>query len=94
MLLISINVSELLISLYGIPVDFVASIQLGWKLGESFCQLTGFLLTFLGKNVKYKGWYYHYNFIYPGLYGINILTCVSLYRWLLVHSYVSIVFDI
>ena len=48
-LLISINISELLMSSYGIPVDFIASVQLGWKMGQFFCQLTGFLLTFLGK---------------------------------------------
>ena len=49
-LLISLNVCELLISGFGIPVDFVAAFQQGWKMGESFCIVTGFVLTFLGNN--------------------------------------------
>ena len=44
----NITVSQLIMSIYGVPVDLVAALQLGWKLGESFCLITGFLLTFIG----------------------------------------------
>ena len=44
----NITVSQLIMSIYGVPVDLVAALQLGWKLGESFCLMTGFLLTFIG----------------------------------------------
>ena len=44
----NITFSELIMSVFGVPVDFTASLQLGWKLGEEFCQVTGFLLTLLG----------------------------------------------
>ena len=47
-LLMNITFSELIMSLFGVPVDFIASLQLGWKLGAEFCQVTGFLLTLLG----------------------------------------------
>ena len=47
-LLINITLSQLIMSIYGVPVDFVAALQLGWKLGKEFCLMTGFLLTFLG----------------------------------------------
>ena len=42
------TISELIMSLYGVPVDLVAAAQLGWKMGEEMCLVTGFLLTFLG----------------------------------------------
>ena len=41
--------AELLICLFGIPVDFVASLQGGWNMGQTMCSLTGFILTVLGK---------------------------------------------
>ena len=44
----NITVSELIMSVYGVPVDFVAAFQLGWKLGKEFCLVTGFILTLLG----------------------------------------------
>ena len=47
-LLMNITFSELIMSVFGVPVDFTASLQLGWKLGAEFCQVTGFLLTLLG----------------------------------------------
>ena len=47
-LLMNINFSELIMSVFGEPVDFIASLQLGWKLGPEFCRVTGFLLTLLG----------------------------------------------
>jgi hypothetical protein len=42
--------AELLVSLYGIPVDFTASAQGGWKMGSGLCKATGFILTTLGNN--------------------------------------------
>ena len=44
---------EFLISVFGIPVDFVASAQHGWKMGKEFCIATGFILTLLGMSYKY-----------------------------------------
>ena len=46
--------AELLVSLYGIPVDFVASAQGGWKMGPGLCKATGFILTTLG-NASFEG---------------------------------------
>jgi len=37
-------------------------------MGETFCTLTGFILTVLG------------------MYSINILSCMSLYRWIVLHA--------
>ena len=70
------TISELIMSLYGVPVDLVAAAQLGWKLGEEMCLVTGFLLTFLG------------------MYSITIFTCISIYRWIVVHENVSLPFSI
>ena len=41
--------AELVTAAYGIPVDFAASIQHGWKMGKGMCDATGFLLTLSGK---------------------------------------------
>ena len=48
-LLIWLNISELLVSIIGVPIDFVAALQFGWKLGYNVCVVTGWILTFLGK---------------------------------------------
>ena len=37
-------------ALFGVPVNFLASIQHGWKLGKTVCNVTGFLLTLEGKS--------------------------------------------
>ena len=47
-MLMNLILGELLVSLYGIPVDFLASWQGGWKMGSALCQATGFILTSLG----------------------------------------------
>ena len=44
--------TELLVSLYGIPVDLVAALQGGWFMGEKLCIITGFILTLLGRNSR------------------------------------------
>ena len=43
--------SEIIMAAYGMPVDFTASILRGWKLGPEMCHVTGFLLTFSGKDI-------------------------------------------
>ena len=49
LLLINLTVCELLVAGLGIPVDAVAAAQLGWKMGQIVCWITGFMLTFLGQ---------------------------------------------
>ena len=41
--------AELIMALIGIPINFVASIQHGWKMGETVCDVSGFLVTLEGK---------------------------------------------
>merc|ERR1712079_566794 len=41
--------AETLITLYGLPVDFTASLHFGWKMGKSLCKATGFILTTTGE---------------------------------------------
>ena len=48
-LLMNLILVELLASVYGMPVDFLASLQHGWKMGPSICKFTGFVLTTLGE---------------------------------------------
>ena len=43
------SVSDLLIAVIGVSMDFAASLQFGWKMGKWPCVLLGFTLTFLGK---------------------------------------------
>ena len=50
-MLMNMIFAEFITALYGIPVDFVASLLHGWKLGKHMCYLTGFLLTLSGKSV-------------------------------------------
>ena len=45
-------VGELLVSLFGIPIDAWAAIRQGWKLGYHLCITLGFSLTILGKVVE------------------------------------------
>jgi hypothetical protein len=48
MLLINLILTELIICLFGIPMDLVATVQGGWWMGEGLCIATGFILTVLG----------------------------------------------
>ena len=48
-LLMNLILTELLVSLFGIPVDALAAGRGGWDLGENVCVFIGFLLTFLGE---------------------------------------------
>ena len=36
--------------LFGVPVNFIASIQHGWKMGKTVCDVFGFLLTLEGES--------------------------------------------
>ena len=47
-LLMNLVFAELVTAGYGIPVDFTASLQRGWKMGKGMCNATGFLLTLSG----------------------------------------------
>ena len=48
-LLMNMIFAELIMALVGIPINFVASIQHGWKMGETVCDVSGFLVTLEGK---------------------------------------------
>ena len=50
MLLMNLILAEMMVVLFGIPVDAIASFQHGWKMGETMCQVVGFTLTTLGKH--------------------------------------------
>ena len=45
------SISDLLIAVFGVPMDFTAALQFGWKMGEGLCVFTGFVLTFLGNDI-------------------------------------------
>ena len=36
-------------AVFGVPVNFTASLQHGWKLGKPFCDVHGFALTLESK---------------------------------------------
>ena len=48
-LLMNMIFAELIMALFGIPVNFTAAIQHGWKLGETLCHAHGFFLTLESK---------------------------------------------
>ena len=77
-LLMNITFSELIMSVFGVPVDFTASLQLGWKLGSEFCRVTGFLLTLLGMysiNIFTAIALYRYIFIQQNVALSDYLKC-------------------
>ena len=41
--------AESIIAAFGLPVDFMASFYHGWKMGQTLCHVTGFILTTTGK---------------------------------------------
>ena len=49
-LLMNMIFAELVMVLFGVPVNFIASIQHGWKMGETVCDVFGFLLTLEGES--------------------------------------------
>jgi len=48
-LLMNLIIAESLITMYGLPVDFMATYHFGWKMGEKLCKATGFILTTSGE---------------------------------------------
>ena len=40
--------AEFIIAAFGLPVDFMASFYHGWKMGQTLCHVTGFILTTTG----------------------------------------------
>lgn len=49
-LLMNMIFAELVMVLFGVPVNFIASIQYGWKMGKTVCDVFGFLLTLEGES--------------------------------------------
>ena len=49
MVLLNLVLADFIIAGYGVPVDFKATIDLGWKSGRPLCYATGFILTTAGK---------------------------------------------
>ncbi|XP_040577306.1 blue-sensitive opsin isoform X2 [Lepeophtheirus salmonis] len=47
-LILNLIVTEFVVSFFGIPVDFLSSFNRGWKYGEGFCKVVGFVLTAMG----------------------------------------------
>ena len=41
--------AETMITIFGLPIDFLASYYFGWKMGKNLCLATGFILTTAGK---------------------------------------------
>ena len=44
--------AEFVIAAFGLPVDFMASFYHGWKMGQTLCHVTGFILTTTGMYKK------------------------------------------
>jgi hypothetical protein len=49
LLLMNMIFAECIMALYGIPVNFTATLLHGWKLGEIMCNVFGFSITLSGK---------------------------------------------
>ena len=49
-LVMNLIIADFITAGYGVPVDFVASLLYGWKLGKNMCLFTGFLLTLSGES--------------------------------------------
>ena len=43
--------ADVVIAAYGIPVDFTAALNYGWKMGRDMCYSSGFLLTMCGNSI-------------------------------------------
>ena len=53
-LLMNMIFAELVMVLFGVPVNFIASIQHGWKMGKTVCDVFGFMLTLEGESKTLK----------------------------------------
>ena len=41
--------AEMVMALFGVPVNFAASLQKGWKMGQTVCEAFGFSITLESK---------------------------------------------
>ena len=44
-------VVDMIISVYGIPIDIIAALSYGWKMGKNMCYASGFILTLSGNHI-------------------------------------------
>ena len=49
--------AEAIMAMFGIPINFTASVMHGWKLGKTMCNVFGFALTLGGMLNKYNNDY-------------------------------------
>ena len=42
--------ADLIMALYGVPLDFYASLTHGWKMGKDMCEASGFILALAGNH--------------------------------------------
>jgi len=67
MVLLNLIATDVVISAFGLPLDFAAAISRGWVFGRPLCNFVGFLHTFTGfrmkknlKSLKKMQMTYHY----------------------------------
>ena len=94
--MLNLVLTELLVCLYGIPVDMVASMQSGWVMGKKMCVATGFILTVLGRYAGHNAYFNTFSSllllhlsiidlnVVAGMNSIHNLTCVAIFRWLFI----------
>jgi hypothetical protein len=46
--LMNMIIAEMGIAMFGTPIEFVAAVMHGWRLGPLMCKISGFALTFGG----------------------------------------------
>ena len=49
LLLMNLIFAEMIMALFGVPVNFAASLQKGWKMGQTVCEAFGFSITLESK---------------------------------------------
>ena len=45
--------TELIMAIYGLPVDFIAAYTNGWEMGKEMCEATGFILSASGLTKRF-----------------------------------------
>ena len=65
-------------SLIGIPLDTMACLGYGWKMGKNLCILTGFFHTSIGESKVQSNCTYSF---FIGMVTINNLSVISVFRW-------------
>ena len=46
--------ADMIMALYGVPLEFYSSFSYGWKMGKDMCEATGFILTLSGNHILAK----------------------------------------